>query len=1822
MFTESYTSKQKTHSNMFSQISENGARAKSTREPSFFASDPIPTTSAQGSSPEPGQGSIIQHVTFANQDTFFPVESSFSVIEDDSRFFEQPTPTPGPFRSANASHDMGSQETPVKFKFGDVSVVYLSLIPYQIRDKLPQIINKSACNAVLNSNNKTATLITRAKCFAWIYKHDDRDEKIFKPFMPPTLRDEFPLPIDNNSQHQQPANQPSLPFLCIVPPARNVISAGLIACSPKGQIRYWRNVFNIAEDLNHYQSLQLPVQANDYGVYLKLHEFGESKDSSSNQNVIIFGTNKSTLFQIFIHNNDAFSDTLSYSVLSRPSIFFFGNGIQYDTTTIVASALAKQSDYIHSDSLYILTQNAIEEWTLGDVKRPLKYVGGEDIISMILERLPEYDQGLQDRNRLVILDMDINRNSELLLLVAFIKDPLEWHYYLVLMMKIDNSTYQINEANLLKIPESMIPSDDAHLIIPQGGLAVFVVLPDAVIFATKSKNNKIIGFGTKESKSWISEQMDDICKLDIITTKTGIMSCQVSIADIQEFAEATPKSEDEQELKAQETANLKKKIDDCVTFSPFVIYLSHDYAGDLEAVAIEISQEILESRSNHITDTLILNKHLNYRLNRAMHLIKFIKACGFYHKVWAFILIETALSEDTRHRLFSDSEKLACAKRMWELHEHRLQKQESGLLHVNFLNEAIKEYFRHREFTANEDINRIFYKDYVKDIGEIFLILHKLVEQELEEYHDETEVKLIEEANNIALYTMQGIFEFRKDLGLEYQLKERDNRYSFTTQEQIIEVFHFLFDKTISLVEHYDMAGLTPLKSQAVKLANILFGMSTDRFILQDFSQLEIGYRDMNKSINEQIYRKRWLEILQSLAKIEKKEDAFQTADTYKDFHSLAVLCVECETNPENRDAYIRKYINIHGEQFANELYNYYLQKKHAKENKDLLHKYLHERNISKLAWLHAIGMENYREVAEQAARAASVEDKIEKKNVLLSIAKLAMLEAADEDAEQFVDEVDSGLWYNKGQESIYEKYITEIGTAGTYRDNLETQAKSILQKFAPSLSEETPTFAKVFLHLVKQVLSKRILKPYDLVDLLTLPDIVETEHFVQAIQIVEHDIKSRFSVDSTYKLVIGTIWRRIYLHDGKHWKTLTNTNSLSDYEIMEQLRQTATYKTIESLIHFNDDVDWHDYFCPLRDAMFPCSTPNLSKRFPDADEEFLSSLLIDYDHENKSLQDYLETTRIDNNVSELLRLLESNTEAKKPKKSTKNESTKVAKASSRKALKEITNQLSEKEEEEEEKLDVWSAEQKQRLFDALSAKPVPVKVVSKPLDEVLEGLRSQNAVTHPIFFKERSEKNSDTIPTIDIIGDPLPQNTEQKNINLQLEPSAKEESLSNKDKYTDFKPLKLKTRQKSRLLKNLNTEKQAASALEETNTIINQEKNNPSPSPKSAKSLSGSKPRHQLVTIQKPNGQTIHSGSSRNFSNSQLQDPKLLFSDWTIKESIIITSSKPFPMGNLFQSDDEIFLDEMEKSNDNIPAESESSLEKHESRRLKFRKSLKHWIYPPSQFEDGQIKALESLFCKPNFPYLKPNTVNYTAEMKLLKYYREMEKNWKKTFILLYRSFNNGEIPYFYYNNSSFTALFLSPECCCSTEDQKQFEGILNSSSKALRDELTSKSISFKMPLYNEEYDEYFDQVGTLDENDQDHKTERKRKRRDVGGEHESLLIIDGIKSVHALFKYLLEWKEPAYYNRAKGFPTLLASHAFRHADEKEATAVNKGAVSYNNSEKYTVELKGLLLPSQQTYLRQVMTDIHGLDIDWHSKSLSISQNLEKLERKFLTFS
>ncbi|CAG8473125.1 3073_t:CDS:2 [Ambispora leptoticha] len=522
-------------------------------------------------------------------------------------------------------------------------------------------------------------------------------------------------------------------------------------------------------------------------------------------------------------------------------------------------------------------------------------------------------------------------------------------------------------------------------------------------------------------------------------------------------------------------------------------------------------------------------------------------------------------------------------------------------------------------------------------------------------------------------------------------------------------------------------------------------------------------------------------------------------------------------------------------------------------------------------------------------------------------------------------------------------------------------------------------------------------------------------------------------------------------------------------------------------------------------------------------------------------------------------------------------------------------------------------------------ASSLPVKVVSKSLDKVLEDLRSQNAVTHPIFFKEKLEKNSDKSFTDtgsdSILSpiDPLPQNirnTREKNINLELASSDKVESLSNKDKYADFKSLKLKARRKSRLLKNPN----AVFSNKENNAIINQVKNNPTSSLKPPKSFSDSKSRHQLVTIQKPNGQTIHSGGSQKLTNSQLQNPKLLFNDWTIKESIIITSNKPFSMGNLLQSDDEVFLDEMEESNDN--PSTELSLETHESQRLEFRKSLKHWIYPPNQFEYGQVKSLESLFCKPNFPYLKPNTVSYTAEMKLLKYYREMEENWKKTFILLYRSFYKGEIPYFYYNNSSFTVLFLSPGCCCSTEDQKQFEGILNTSNKALRDELASKSISFNMPLYNEENDEYFDQVGPLDENDETHKTERKRKRRDVNGEHESLLIIEGIKSVHALFKYLLEWKEPAYYNRAKGFPTLLASHAFRHADEKEATVVNKGVVSYNNSEKYTVELKGLLLPSQQTHLRKVITDIHGPDINWYSKSFSISQNLDKLERKFLAFS
>lgn len=66
-------------------------------------------------------------------------------------------------------------------------------------------------------------------------------------------------------------NHPKLPLVCIIPSNQHQ-KPGLLACSRRGEFRYWEDITRESVFEDHYSSLKVYLQEGDYGTHLACYE--------------------------------------------------------------------------------------------------------------------------------------------------------------------------------------------------------------------------------------------------------------------------------------------------------------------------------------------------------------------------------------------------------------------------------------------------------------------------------------------------------------------------------------------------------------------------------------------------------------------------------------------------------------------------------------------------------------------------------------------------------------------------------------------------------------------------------------------------------------------------------------------------------------------------------------------------------------------------------------------------------------------------------------------------------------------------------------------------------------------------------------------------------------------------------------------------------------------------------------------------------------------------------------------------------------------------------------------------------------------------------------------------------------------------------------------------------------------------------------------------------------------------------------------------------------------------------------------------------------
>jgi len=80
------------------------------------------------------------------------------------------------------------------------------------------------------------------------------------------------MPIcDDDDVLNDLSNFHKLPLVCIIPPNQHQ-NPGLLACSRKGEFRYWEDITRESIFEDHYSSLNVYLQEGDFGTHLACHE--------------------------------------------------------------------------------------------------------------------------------------------------------------------------------------------------------------------------------------------------------------------------------------------------------------------------------------------------------------------------------------------------------------------------------------------------------------------------------------------------------------------------------------------------------------------------------------------------------------------------------------------------------------------------------------------------------------------------------------------------------------------------------------------------------------------------------------------------------------------------------------------------------------------------------------------------------------------------------------------------------------------------------------------------------------------------------------------------------------------------------------------------------------------------------------------------------------------------------------------------------------------------------------------------------------------------------------------------------------------------------------------------------------------------------------------------------------------------------------------------------------------------------------------------------------------------------------------------------------
>jgi nuclear pore complex protein Nup133 len=866
--------------------------------------------------------------------------------------------------------------------------------------------------------------------------------------------------------------------------------------------------------------------------------------------------------------------------------------------------------------LYAVSQQAIQKWNVSE-GRAERIVYETEIAQLIRLRDDRISEGSHASESLKILDCSLTASGPLILLYGFAYAQGGAQHYGLASLEEDASGSSAKLTTISHLAYSCAsdsrPYSQPRLSVPHGGSVLFIVYPEAVVFRLVDgdggleesvelrdvASNRFIGHGFTSTSS--KPAASEIAHMPLVTRRSGLLVVEVDVDAASQISRLIASGEDRAVV---DTHRLKSKLERGVfhadnLLNPISFDLPLEIRGDLMAAAEQLSDDILNSESPSLIDTLDTRLQLSNRLERLRALASYLSLNGML----------STMTQNSLRRLCADAQLLAAGCELWDYINELLGDSPRLEQAGNILEEVVDRVMEH-EAVQSEDVLRDFFRDYLKHLNQVLERVQAIASASSSEGIAKHSA-VVTETNRILLTVFQAAHRYRSESAELYQLDVDKIGYeAWTCTAGNVHSLQTATTLTSSLIrertrhlgalidkeprgnadegqdakkEHERYTQLM-LKGQLCELTGQLINIYEER--LSYLSRAGAGNSALQReyvAICVKFAAERRAALL-SLVHVGRTDRALYLAEQHRDFASLTELCSGPTSSAEQRPHRLRHYLNKYGEPFAVALYTFYVQtgQMHTLLTQDaafypLLQRFLdRDASLNRVAWLHDLAVGDERRAGSRLLSEADQErGSTGSKRLMLSLAKLCRVSQLDEiqiatQSEQgAIEAIDDQLDLINVHDRIINTLLTGRNDEDdeTAMDDEEEEAGSeagVLraQQLVDSLSQNKPASASLFLVLAKQLLARRSLLSDDLIDLLTLHDASPTSQADFALSL-EVFVRSRDMPAARAQYVLSSLWRRTLTFDD--WNAITQTKGMSDEAINVRLRQTALYHLIAS---------------------------------------------------------------------------------------------------------------------------------------------------------------------------------------------------------------------------------------------------------------------------------------------------------------------------------------------------------------------------------------------------------------------------------------------------------------------------------------------------------------------------------------------------------------------------------------------------------------------------------------------------------------------------------